>query len=448
MPAGSVPGKIFSALSCMPHLFFHARHRTLVIQVSITHAFQMERKVREAALGLRAAEEAQAKITRAGMDAQRDARQILGAVMGGSGARDFNNAAIEEASRELKEAQAAVKAATKALRAADKNYKEASTEWEAARARVEKAWSWEKTAAQAHEKEARQSVEAASSRHHDAQTAYGAARERLEAAQDKALARSREAEARSAETARLEKFQGTKESVAKAAKTASEAGEAARTLNEARVAQKVAHQGFEAERHRYDDIRLNWDRARSRVWEAGERVRTARLWEKKEARAAEQEAHRKFNALEKSLKDVRAARDEALRREQAASEMVKAAEASRRAAQTRAAAAARINELQATQQALRERADLSPAEQHRVAEYLGRATNATILRDCENPKQAIAAGLIASSARNATEATKGMDKSEAAKVVAAVEHNRKIETERGLENGRDKGKDHGLGFSL
>ena len=88
---------------------------------------------------------------------------------------------------------------------------------------------------------------------------------------------------------------------------------------------------------------------------------------------------------------------------------------------------------QAAQEALRARADLVPAEQHRVAEYLGRSANASIIRDCDNPQQAIAAGLIASGTRDAKEATKGMEKPDAAKVVEAVEHNREIEKERRRE---------------
>ena len=265
----------------------------------------------------------------------------------------------------------------------------------------------------------------------------------MKAAQDEAQARAREAEARAAEAARLERFQGTKETVAKAAKTASEVQEAGRKLAEARVERGEAHRGFEAERHKYDDLDLKWHNAQSRVWQAGERVRTAPLWEKKEARAAEKDEHRKFDALEKSLKEATVTRDEALKREQAAGERVKAAEAEKTAAQARSAEAARINDLQATQQALRARADLSPAEQHRVAEYLGRTANAAILHDCDDPKQAVAAGLIASGTRSATEATKGMEKPDAAKVVDAVERNREIEKERSHE--RDSSRDRGRG---
>ena len=224
--------------------------------------------------------------------------------------------------------------------------------------------------------------------------------------------------------------------------------EAGRKLAEARVERGEAHRGFEAERHKYDDLDLKWHNAQSRVWQAGERVRTAPLWEKKEARAEEKAEQRKIHALENGLNDVKAARDAALKREYAAGDRLKAAEAAKAAAEKRAAEAARTNELQATRQALRARADLTPAEQQRVEDYLGRAANATILRDCDNPQQAIAAGLIASGTRNAKEATKGLEKPDAAKVVEAVEHNREIEKERRHERdlSRDRGRDRGLEF--
>jgi multidrug efflux pump subunit AcrA (membrane-fusion protein) len=174
------------------------------------------------------------------------------------------------------------------------------------------------------------------------------------------------------------------------------------------------------------------------------------LWEKKEARAAEQEAQRDRDAVEKRMGEVKLARDEALAREQASRDPVKAAEATLATAQARAAKAARINDFQAAQEALRARADLTPAEQHRVAEYLGRAANASIIRDCDDPKQAIAAGLIASGTRDAKEATKGMEKPDAAKIVEAVEHNREIEKERSRERdlSRDRGRDRGFERSL
>lgn len=130
---------------------------------------------------------------------------------------------------------------------------------------------------------------------------------------------------------------------------------------------------------------------------------------------------------------------------------MEAAEAQNAAAQDRSAEAVRINDLQATQQAIWARADLTPAEQHRVAEYLGRAANATILRDCDDPKQAIAAGLIASGAQSAKEATKGLEKPDAAKVVDAVERNQKIEKDRSreMDSSRDggRGRERGFGFS-
>ena len=67
-------------------------------------------------------------------------------------------------------------------------------------------------------------------------------------------------------------------------------------------------------------------------------------------------------------------------------------------------------------------------------------------KHCDNPQQAIAAGLIASGTRDAKEATKGMEKPDAAKVVEAVEHNREIEKERRREKelSRDRGRDRGF----
>jgi hypothetical protein len=149
---------------------------------------------------------------------------------------------------------------------------------------------------------------------------------------------------------------------------------------------------------------------------------------------------------------MKLALDEALKRTYEAKALLKEAEAEKAAAQSRSAEAVRINDFQATQQALRARADLAPAEQNRIAEYLSRAANASILRDCDDPKQAIAAGLIASGTRDAKEATKGMDKPDAAKVVEAVEHNWEIERERSRERdlsrdrgrGRDRGLERGL----
>jgi hypothetical protein len=115
-----------------------------------------------------------------------------------------------------------------------------------------------------------------------------------------------------------------------------------------------------------------------------------------------------------------------------------------RAAKAAAAEARRSNDLRATREALRARADLSPAEQHRVAEYLGRSANAGILRDCDNPQQAIAAGLIASGTRSAKEATKGLEQSAAAKVGDAVSRNQEDERRRARGRTRGRGLDFGL----
>jgi hypothetical protein len=171
--------------------------------------------------------------------------------------------------------------------------------------------------------------------------------------------------------------------------------------------------------------------------EAQARAAKARWWEKKAALAAEKAARQRLAAAFEGSKEAGVASRSAQKR-------LKKVEERSRAAKAAAAEARRSNDLRATREALRARADLSPAEQHRVAEYLSRSANAGILRDCDNPQQAIAAGLIASGTRSAKEATKGLEQSAAAKVGDAVSRNQ--EDERRRARGRTRG--HGLDFGL
>ena len=347
-----------------------------------------------------------------------------------------------KAVREVEEARAAEQAAKETAAEAVLRHNEAIGAANVAQSRAAKAHRWEKKDSLAAEKEARQSLHATFEKHQEAEAAWGVERGRLKAAEE----RVREAQVWSAEAARLEKFQGTPEAAAKATKAILEAREAAQKLTAARTAEEAAQKGFDDERCKRDRAREEESYAQSRTWQAEERVRKAHLWEKKEARAAEKEARRGLDDVRKSLAEVKVALDEALKREYAARDRLKAAETETAAAQARSAEAVRINDLQATQKALQARADITSAEQHRIAEYLGRAANATILRNCDDPQQAIAAGMIASGTRNDKEATKKMEKPDAAKVVEAVEHNREIEKERSRDRGR--GRDRGLERSL
>jgi hypothetical protein len=254
-----------------------------------------------------------------------------------------------------------------------------------------------------------------------------------------AQARSHEAQARAAAAARRNNFQGTPETVVKAAKSVLEVKLAARELEAARTAEKGARRDFDDARSKYDSVNWAWHEARDRVWRAGELVRTAYPLGKAKARAAENEVKRGEDDAVKMLSAAKLARDEALAREQAAGDLVKAAQATLAAAQTRAAEAARINALEATQEALRAKADLTPAEQQRVGKYLSRGAGAEILRDCDNPQQAVAAGLIACGTRSAEEATKGMEKSAADKVVDAVDRQQQAEHDRARSRGRERG---------
>jgi hypothetical protein len=348
--------------------------------------------------------------------------------------------AAVKAARELAKARTEERDARQAEDAAFARHNAAISPLRRAEEWVRKAPFWEKAAAQAAEEDALQRLADTSERYKETKVTAREARQRLEAAEE----RSQKAETRAAKAARLDNFQGPPEAVVKAAEAVLEVQEASRKLTVAQTAEKEAQQGLDDARSRCNEVDRAWYRARDRVSEARDRVRTAHLWEKKEARAAEQEAQRDRDAVEKRMGEVKLARDEALAREQAARDPVKAAEATLAAAQARAAKAARINDFQAAQEALRARADLTPAEKQRVAEYLGRTANASIIPDCDNPKQAIAAGLIASGTRDAKEATKGMEKPDAAKVVEAVEHNREIEKERSREMDLGRGRDRGF----
>ena len=152
--------------------------------------------------------------------------------------------------------------------------------------------------------------------------------------------------------------------------------------------------------------------------------------------------------MKERLQKADAAHREALARASKAEDRVKQVESAKTAAERQAAKAVRINDLEATREALRARADLTPAEQHRVTEHLSRAANASILRGCDNPQQAIAAGLIASGTRSAKEATKGMEKSSCAKVADAVSHNQENEQRRERQRTREQTHDFGLDFGL
>jgi len=119
---------------------------------------------------------------------------------------------------------------------------------------------------------------------------------------------------------------------------------------------------------------------------------------------------------------------------------VEAAEAAKAAAEKRSDEAAHLNALQATREALRARAELTADEQRRVAEYLGRDAFAGFLRDCDNPQQAVAAGLIASGIRNAKEATKGMEKPPADKIIDAAERQQQAEQAKAREQAKEQAR--------
>ena len=343
--------------------------------------------------------------------------------------------AAANAARELQEARSAEKVAAEAARAAVQSHNDAKVPWYEAQTRLEKAPFWDKPAAQIAEKEARQGLEVAYEKSKAAGTALREAHEKLE----KAKALSREAEARSAEAARRNIFQGTPEAVAEVVKTNSAVQEARRDLEEARAVEQEARRASDAERHRYGEARQDEFSAQSRVSQAEESVRKALPWEKKEARVAEKEAQRGLDAVKERLADIEAARESAMSREAQAREMVKAAEAKLAEAQTLAAGAAHSNDLQATQEAFRARTDFTPAEHNRVEEYLSRDAGAEILRGCDNPQQAIAAGSIACGIRSADEATKGMEKSAAAKVVDSVERQQQAERMMTRQSSQDFG---------
>jgi conjugative relaxase-like TrwC/TraI family protein len=342
------------------------------------------------------------------------------------------------------DAARAAREAEKASDAAAKRHDEARGEWNEAQARAANARLWGKKAAKAAEKTADQSLEAAHGKSQEAWSATRSAKKQLEVVEE----RLREARKQAAETAHLNNFRGTPETWAKAAEAVLGAREAAQKLKAAEAAAGAADRRFDDERGERDGLYHQHELARHRVWEAQEQVRKARLWEKKAARGAEKAAQQSCDAAENKVAESRARMEEKLKQVHEANDRVEKAEKIKEAAQARAAKAVRINDLEATREALRARADLSPAEQHRIAEYLGRSANAGILRDCDNPQQAIAASLIASGTRSAKEATKGLEKSAAAMVGDAVKHNQENEQRRERERMRDQTHDHGFGFGL
>jgi len=342
------------------------------------------------------------------------------------------------------DAARAAREAEKASDAAAERHDEARGEWNEAQARAAKARLWEKKTALAAEKAADQRLEAVHEKSQEAWSATWSAKKRLETVEE----RLREAKTQAAETVHLNNFRGTPETWAKAAEAVSGAREAAQNLKAAETSAQAADRHFDDERCKRDRLYNQHELERHRVWNAQQQVRKARLWEKKAARAAEKEAQQSCDAAEKKVDESRARMDEKLKQVHEAHDRVKKAEKANEAAQARAVKAMRINDLESTREALRARTDLTPAEQHRVAEYLGRAANASILRDCDNPQQAIAAGLIASGTRSAKEATKGMEKSAAAMVGDAVKHNQENEQRRERERMRDQTHDHGFGFGL
>jgi conjugative relaxase-like TrwC/TraI family protein len=346
------------------------------------------------------------------------------------------------AARELAKARTAEKDAGRAEAAAYRTHLAAASTVRSADERVRKARFWEKAAARAAQEKALQYLTATSQWVEEARV-----REREEGGRlTTAERQSRQAQKLAAQSARLSNFQGTPETVVKAAKSVLEVELAARELEAARAAEKAAERGSDDARNRCNSVDWAWREARDRVWRAGELVRTAYPLGKAKARAAQEEAQRAQDALTQRRSEVKLEWDQALAREQAAGGLVKAAQARLAAAQERAAQAARINALEATQEALRAKADLAPAEQKRVSEYLSRGANANILRDCDNPQQAVAVGLIASRTRSADEATRGMEKSAADKVADVVDRQRQVE--RDMDRSRSRGRDRGFGLSL
>ena len=591
---------------------------TLDLKESLVQAAHMERKVREAALGLRAAKEAQAKITRAGVDAQRDARQILEAATGASGerpesgagkrsapapsaaapgkdaelqmpsapprahyardldragkhevqrgserhvhnqalvdycgdkagclvqfkqldenlrqrpdlsvdekalvaehlsrpeslynleahilspdtaiaaalvvcgARDFDHAAkglsaydegrlrgfldderlrnrlrahapvrdtpgtdewkeglvVEEAARELREAQATEKAAAAALTATKEMFEEASRELRQAGTKAEKAHFWDKGGMQDLEKAASHNFLEACMHHHDAESQWRLAADRLDALRAELQARSQEVDAWSAEAVRRGNFHGTRETEATAKEAACALEGAERKLNEAHAEHRTTDRHLESLRHMRHDRDFEHEYARRQVWKAEELVKNARLWDKKEARAAEHDAKRDLRIVEKRVGDADSAWDATYKELQERSRMVRQAEKVESAAQVRHAEATRINDVQATRKVLGVRGDLTAEEQQRVSKYLGSPKAAKILSLCNDPQEAIAIGCVNSGVKNLKEATKDLSP-ERAKTVTISLKNEALENARTLqrEHERSLGLDRGL----
>jgi hypothetical protein len=420
---------------------------TFNLDVSLEKAAAMERRVHDEAFGDRARQEAGAKIVQAEAWAAEKAEKLQEAMEepktvhavrndGLAVAADQAAASTANALRELQEARVAEKAAAEVWQVANKRHNDAKVSLYKAEARVEKTPFWDKPAAQIAEKEARQGLDAAYEKSKEAETALRAAYEKLE----KAQTLSRETEARSVEAAHRNSFQGTPEAVAEVVKFDSAVQEAKRELEAARAAEQEARLGRDAERQRYGEAWQEWAFAQSSAQQAGESVRKALPWDKAEARLAEKEAQNGLDAMKEKLAEIKAAQEMASSRVAEAREMVEAAQAKHDAAQTQAAEAVHRNDLQATQEALGARTDFTSAEQQRVAEYLSRDAGADILRGCDNPEQAIAAGSVACGLRTVDEATKGMEQSAVDNVVDLVECQRQAELDRTRQHSRGFGR--------